>query len=145
MFNYRDWELKKMNEISIAITDKNYLGWSPLKLEKEDLVEEKLDKLEVLEELFNVEKDGTLNTKYIVSLEKQDWLDDIVILYSILLNEISVNRITNYDMLDKIYKNIPYSDYVFNKFVNKKVEPQKIIEKVIGKLKKDGFVVEILT
>ena len=142
MFNYRDFELKKMNKISIAITDKNYLGWSPLKLEKEDLVEEKLDKLEVLEELFNVEKDGTLNTKYIVSLEKQDWLDDIVKLYSILLNEISVNGITNYCMLDKIYKNIPYSDYVFNRFVNKKVEPQKIIEKVIGKLKKDGFVVE---
>lgn len=131
-----------MNKISIAMSDKNYLGWSSLKLEKEDLIEEKLDKLEVLEELFNVEKDGALNIKYIVSLEKQDWLDDIVKLYSILMNEISVNRITNYYMLDKIYKNIPYSDYVFNKFVNKKVEPQKIIEKVVGKLKKDGFIVE---
>lgn len=129
-----------MNKVSIAITDKNYLGWSPLKLEKEDLVEEKLDKLDILEELFNIEKDGTLDIKYIVSLEKQDWLDDIVKLYSILLNEISVNGLTNYNMLDKIYKNIPYSDYVFNKFVNKKVEPQKIVEKVVGKLKKVGLV-----
>lgn len=129
-----------MNKVSIAITDKNYLGWSTLKLEKEDLVEEKLDNLEILEELFNIEKDGTLDIKYIVSLEKQDWLDDIVKLYSILLNEISVNGLTNYNMLDKIYKNIPYSDYVFNKFVNKKVEPQKIIEKVVGKLKKAGLV-----
>lgn len=129
-----------MNKVSIAITDKNYLGWSPLKLEKEDLIEEKLDKLDILEELFNIEKDGTLDIKYIVSLEKQDWLDDIVKLYSILLNEISVNGLTNYNMLDKIYKNIPYSDYVFNKFVNKKVEPQKIVEKVVGKLKKAGLV-----